>query len=83
MRDRYNGVDISDYEYVENEARKFYFSIQSIMIEMTSYQTNYQHYWNRLANKLMELGKSDNDTTNHEVDSVLSKMKEIERMEND
>lgn len=27
--------------------------------------------------------KSDNDTKNHVIDSVLSKTKEIERMEND
>lgn len=83
LRYKYNGVDISDYEYVENEARKVYFSIQSIMIELTSYPTSYQYAWNRLANNLMELGKSDNDTTKHAVDSVLYKMDEIERMEND
>ena len=83
FRDRYNGVDISPYEHVENESRKVYFSIQSIMIELTSYPTTYQHAWSSLATKLTELGKSDNDTKNHVIDSVLSKMKEIERMEDD
>lgn len=83
LRDRYNGVDISPYEYVEREARNAYFSIQSIMIELTSYPTTYPCAWRSLVTKLVEFGKSDDDSTKQAVDSVLSKMGEIERMESD
>ena len=83
LRDRYNGVDISSYERFENEARKVYFSIQSIMIELTSYPTTYQYAWKNLVIKLNEMSKSDDVVAERVVDFVLSKMKEIERMEND
>lgn len=83
LRDRYNGVDISPYEYVEREARNAYFSIQSIMIELTSYPTTYPCAWRSLVTKLVDFGKSDDDATKQAVDSVLSKMGEIERMESD